>query len=207
MKNLVKEILLFCFFCFVCSSVSGQLSLSDTATDNASKKSPYKHLDYRFTIGSQAIFSPGLGSAFTSFITPQFSYGLNPKLRIGGGINISTTYFPSISSMYPNENKKINDLNYITATIFINGSYLVNDRLTLYGSAFKMFPITNSTSTLPYNPYFPVFGNGAEGVSFQADYKIGRHMFIQAGFNYSNGYSPFDDRFGSINPGFYSPHW
>lgn len=161
---------------------------------------------YGVTIGSEFMTSSGYGSAFNTIIQPRFSYGLNRRLTIGGGFSIIQTNYINARPCWSAETNPGSSGNFTSGMVFVNGSYLVNDRLTLTGSAFKQFPITRDP--LPYNPFNPVSAKGAQGVDFNIGYRIGRNMYIQAGFRYTDGidpyrYDPFDgtgysqDPFGS----------
>ncbi|MCK9423155.1 MAG: hypothetical protein M0Q38_11215, partial [Bacteroidales bacterium] len=144
---------------FLFQTLFSQTILSDSVKDNSFAGFRTHSYNYNLTIGSQFTSISGYGSAITSFITPHFSYAVNKKLRIGGGISISNTNYFNIKSFTTGESLTRNNGNFTDATIFVDGQYLLNDRLTIYGSAFKQFPVTGDP--LPYNPYYPVSRKGA----------------------------------------------
>ena len=148
-----------------------------------------KKFDYHLTLGSQFTSISGYGSALNTYITPRVSYNLNKRLSIGGGISIIQTNYFQARSFFQNEQSPYSNGNFTSAMIFIDGQYIVNKRLTIYGSAYKQFPI--SQDPLPYNPFNPVSSKGAQGINFNVGYRIGDHMFIQAGFHYSDGVNPY----------------
>jgi hypothetical protein len=148
-----------------------------------------KKFNYHVTLGSQFTSVSGYGSGLNTYITPSFTYNLNKRFTIGGGVSIiQTNYFKS-RSYFQNEQTAGSNGNFTSAMIFIDGQYIVNKRLTLSGSAFKQFPI--SQNPLPYNPFNPVSSKGAQGINFNVGYQLGEHVFIQAGFRYSEGINPY----------------
>ena len=146
-------------------------------------------LNYNFTLGSEFTSISGLGSALNTCVTPRFSYNLNKRFSIGGGISIIQTNYFNAKSFFRNEQNPNSNGNFTSTLIFIDGQYIVNKRLTIYGSAYKQFPISHDP--LPYNPFNPVSSRGAQGMNFNVGYKIGEHMLIQAGFRYSEGVNPY----------------
>ncbi len=174
-----------------------------------------KKVSYGVTVGSQFTSVSGFGSALSTYITPRVSYNINNRLSIGGGLSLVQTNYFKTRAYFQNESASGSGGNYTSGTIFIEGNYLVNDRLTIYGSAFKQFPI--SQQPLTYNPYNPLSSQNAQGIDLNVAYKLGEHVFIQAGFRYSDGVNPYyadpfnrhsfmNEPFGS-QPGFGAPRW
>jgi hypothetical protein len=114
---------------------------------------------------------------------------VSKRFRIGGGITYINTNLFNTRSFYSGESAPGFNGNYSTGMVHVNGTYLVNNKLTLSGSAFKAFPI--SGDPLPYNPFSPISPKGAQGVNFSIDYKVAENFHIQAGFGYSEGVNPY----------------
>ena len=186
----MRRLLFLAILFFIMPPVFCQVMMNDSIFRNDLPFFQSKKFDYGFTLGSQFTSVSGCGSALNTYVAPHFSYNLNRRLSIGGGISFSTTNYFNARSWFQNEQSAGSNGNFTNASVFVYGQYLVNDRLTLYGSAFKIFPVTKDP--LPYNPFNPVSQNGAQGVNFNVDYKIGEHMHIQAGFRYSQGLSPYN---------------
>lgn len=189
--------------------VFSQVTSSDSMRSGEVRSFQPKKLNYGLALGSEFTTMSGYGSALNTYITPRVSYNLSKRFSIGGGISIIQTNYFNAGSYYPNEQNAFSNGNFTSAVLFVNGHYLVNDRLTISGSAFKQFPITKDP--LPYNPFNPVSPNGAQGVDFNIGYKVGKNMYFQAGFRYSEGlnpynpYNPFGNdsfRSGTTVPGF-----
>jgi hypothetical protein len=157
--------------------------------------------NYHVTIGSEFTTVSGFGSAFQSYITPRLTYNLNQRLKIGGGISFRQTNYINARSLFgDNSGLRGSNSSFTSALVFIDGEYIVNDRFTIFGSAFKEIPVTRDP--LPYNPFSPYTNGKAQGIDFNIGYKMGKHFYIQAGFRYSEGMSPWcNDPFGGTFSG------
>jgi len=176
-----------------------QVSAVDSVINRGNRLYQPKKLNYSLSLGSEFTAVSGFGSALNSWVTPQVSYNLNKKLSIGGGISIIQTNYFDARPWFGNEQTAASNGNFTSALVFVNGQYRVNDRLTVFGSAFKQFPVTQDP--LPYNPFNPVSKKGAQGVDLNVGYRIGEHVFIQAGFRYTEGVNPYyNDPFQSNSP-------
>ena len=146
-------------------------------------------INYSLSLGSEFSSFSGSGSGFSSWITPSVSYNVNKRLKLGGGISVINSNYFNVRPWFASESTDSRSGNFTNAAIFVNGEYLVNDRLSVFGSAFKVFPVTKEP--LPYNPFNPISAKGAQGVDLNIGYRIGRNFYIQAGFRYSDGLSPY----------------
>ncbi len=211
----MKRISSVLLFLVIMAPVFCQVMMNDSVTGNRERFLEPKKFNYGVTVGSQFTSVSGFGSALSTYVTPRVSYNINNRLSIGGGLSIAQTNYFKTRAYFQNESASGSSGNYTSGTIFIEGNYLVNDRLTIYGSAFKQFPI--SQQSLQYNPYNPISSKGAQGIDLNVAYKLGEHVFIQAGFRYSDGINPcyadpfnrhsfMNEPFGS-QPGFGPPRW
>jgi hypothetical protein len=193
----------------------GQVVVHDSLAGNGSTPYQPKKFSYRVSLGSEFTTAGGYGSALSTFVTPQVSYSLNKRLSIGGGISVVQTNYFDAKPLWGNEQISGYCGNFTSAVIFVNGQYLVSDRLSITGSAYKQIPI--SQDPLPYNPFNPVSARGAQGFNVNVGYRIGEHVMIEAGFRYSDGINPYNanpfyrnssvyDPFGSPYV-FGSPRW
>lgn len=160
----------------------------DTARSLHAGFQPRK-FDFNLSAGSMFSTTSGYGSGLSTYVTPSVSYALNRKLRIGGGISMITTNYFNAKPWYSSESTPGFSGNLSSAVVFVNGQYLLSDRLSITGSAFKEIPLYNDP--LPYNPYYPVSGQGAQGINLNVEYRIGKNATIQAGFGYSKGVNPW----------------
>jgi hypothetical protein len=185
--NMKKAIITLVFLLLIAAG-NGQITRYDTVTKQKIAGFQPGKFDYGLSLGSQFSTTAGYGSALTSYVAPTISYNLSKRFRIGGGITYINTNLFNTRSWYNTEETQGISGNYSTGIVHINGTYLVSNKLTLSGSAFKAFPI--SAEPLPYNPYNPISSKGAQGVNFNVDYKITENFHIQAGFGYSSGVNP-----------------
>ena len=188
----MKQLSTFLFLLFLMVPAFSQVSTHDSAMAGlgGSLLQP-KKIDYHVALGSQFTSVSGFGSALNTYITPRISYNVNKRLSIGGGISIIQTNYFRAQSFYQNEQTSYSNGNYTSAMLFVDGQYFVNKRLTIYGSAYKQIPITQDP--LPYNPFNPVSSKGAQGINFNVGYRVGEHLYIQAGFRYSEGTNPYSN--------------
>ena len=202
------------FFCLVIP-VFSQVMRTDTMFGNGQHLFQPKKFNYNLTLGSEFSSFSGFGSALNTYVAPRVSYNVNKRLSIGGGISVIQTNYFNVKSYSRDGQPFSTSGNFTSGMIFVNGQYLVNDRLTISGSAYKQFPI--SKDPLPYNPFNPVSSRGAQGIDLNVGYRIGNNMYIQAGFRYSDGQNPYyadpfnrspfmNDSYGS-QYGFGVPRW
>ncbi|MDP4282094.1 MAG: hypothetical protein Q8867_08085 [Bacteroidota bacterium] len=158
-------------------------------------------LSMHYTVGSSFTMTSGYGSGLTSWVSPTVSYPVNSRFSVHAGLTIMNTtlygYRPYYYSVLENSplNTKYSG-NISSAMISFSGSYKVNDRLTITGSAYKQFPLYSNPSKNPY--YTP----DVKGMYMNVGYKILDNMYIQAGFGFQKGgvygdYSPFGDPYFS----------
>jgi hypothetical protein len=212
---MIKHILSTACLTVLSAGLFAQSSLRDSLETGAARLYQPKKYHVGLSLGSEFTSVSGFGSGLTTRVAPTVSYNVSKRFQISGGISIATTNYFDVRSFYGDGTQAATSGNFTSATLFVSGSYLVNDRLTVTGSAFKMFPLTSDP--LPYNPFNPVSRNGAQGIDFNVGYRIGNNMHIQAGFRYTEGVNPYyNDPFGSspymhdpfgAYPGFGSPRW
>jgi hypothetical protein len=211
----MKRYTLLAIILYLATEAFCQRSMNDTVFGTDQFLFQPKKFDYHLTIGSQFTSVSGFGSGLNTYVTPGFSYNINTRLKIGGGISIiQTNYFNARSYLQEQQNYSTNG-NFTSAMIFVDGQYIVNKHLTISGSAYKVLPLNNDP--LPYNPFNPVSSTGAKGINFNIGYKVGDHINFEAGFHYSDGANPFyRDPFNTnpfvpgtcgMTPSFGIPRW
>jgi len=147
---------------------------------------PPKRLQTNFTIGTAFTTSSGYGSGLTSYISPSLSYRVSPRFTIRGGVTLSNTQLFDYQPWYMAESFQPYDANFTNALIWVEGTYMVTERLTISGAGFKEFTLTDNSPY--YNPYSD---NNPYGVYLNATYRINDKMFIQAGFGYTRNTNPY----------------
>jgi hypothetical protein len=171
-------------------SASGfsQVSATDTTSSASSSGAP-KHyyvpgkMNFGFQLGSQFTSFSG-GSGFSTFISPHLDYGVSKRFLLSGGISITSTTLSG--NFFSNGNEFGSGWNYTSGLVWLSGQYLVNDRITIEGTAYKRFNI------LGENPFYSSNGwNDGHGMYMNVRYKIKDNVQIEAGFGYSKGSSPY----------------
>jgi len=169
----------------------GQQVISDSLPPSQSEEnvpvgtSSGHQLKSAISLGTD-IFSSGFGSGFTTYISPAFSYRVNARLSFRAGVTLSNTALFNYRPWFVPEPYQSVNANFSKALLFVEGSYLVSERLTLTGGVFKEFTLdSQSPVILPYT------SNNPEGFYLNADYRITNGVHIQAGFGYTKGYVPF----------------
>lgn len=210
----MRKTLILLFFYLVSGPMQSQTRVIDSSHLQPRVFQPGR-FNYNVSLGSEFATFSGSGSGFSNWITPGLSYDVNKRLRLGGGISVVNTSYFDYRPWYSGESVNPYNGNIAQATVFINGQYLVNDRLTIFGSAYKTIPLTKEP--LPYNPFNPIYSNNRQGIDFNIGYKVGKNMYIQAGFRYSDGQSPYNSspygigsfqQYPSFPGGFMgNPHW
>ncbi|MCX6286046.1 MAG: hypothetical protein NTY96_02915 [Bacteroidetes bacterium] len=173
---------------------------NDTLSKQRSKvlsRYQIKKPEYHVTVGMDFSTASGYGSGFTQYVVPTVSYPVGKKFIISGGISIANTNYFNARPLFSGDIFQPYNGNYTSLTVFSSGTYFVNDRLTISGAFYKEIPI--SGQPLSYSPYYPVSQQGSQGFNVNVQYKLGEHMFIQAGFEMNQVRDPY-----YINP--YAPN-
>ena len=208
--NPVRQISWFLFLITFLSNAfqsSAQVALHDTIPASStqvmntdSRFVPHK-MDYHLQVGSQ-FFTSSFGSGFSTFVSPSVSYGLSKRFSISGGLSlVNTTLAGKYYTPFSSEETSLNG-NFTTATVFLSGQYLLNDRVTITGTAYKQFNVMGNVPG-----YYGLRNDDAQGMYLNVRYKVANNVHLEAGFGYSRGYNrynpysvfgndPFNNTFG-----------
>jgi len=198
---MTKQIILSAIFLFISVPLFCQTRPADSMATGSPHFFQPRKFDYGLTLGSEFTSISGFGSGLNTYVTPRISYNVSKRFSVGGGFSIIQTNYFGAKPYLQNEQNTFSNGNFTSAVLFVSGQYLVNERLTIYGSAFKQFQITQDP--LPYNPFNPVSKNGAQGINFNVSYRIGKNVMIQGSFRYSEGMNPYNC-YGNYNDPFHS---
>src|SRR5512136_914965 len=142
MKTTAISVLFPIIFLFTWSAFAQSVN-SDTLPPSAGAGSPAKgfvpkKMDVHVQAGTWFATSSGYGNGWGTYIAPQLSYSLTTRFRLSGGFTIMNTsyngykpYYDFLLSSGPAYHGDVT-----SAYIYISGQYLVNDRLTVTGTAF-----------------------------------------------------------------------
>jgi len=158
------------------------------------KKAPVaSKLDYHLSVGTSFIYAPGYGNGLSTYVAPEISYKLSPKIRVNAGImflqsNMSFMHYRT--NCGSERSVVIKTPSTISTLAYISGDYLINNRLTLSGTIVKDLS----------NPGNNAYNNSVQMMSMHLNYKLTDNISIGAGMNMiqSNRNNTF------FNPGFNS---
>jgi len=132
--------------------------------------------DVRVSLGTSFTgFGPGFNT-FGTFIAPDISMPVSKKFSLSVGLGYSS-YFNSVRgenlfgaspSQYGN--------------VYLSGTYLVNEKLSIRGTAYKTFLLNPAPPGSKLNPHALDFSN--QGVILDMNYKVNDHFRINASFEY-----------------------
>lgn len=172
------------------SVTEGSLKPADTLMPAAVNGQPVtagqsKKLNYGAQLGTSFTFSSGFGSGLNTYVSPYLTYQVSPKFRVKAGFSVINTQLFDYHPWFTPESGGTFSGNYTSALLYVQGQYQIGNRILLNGTAFKEFPLITGTPGDPY-PY-----HGSQGFSLDVTYRIGEHMFLQAGFNYLKSSGPY----------------
>jgi hypothetical protein len=140
-------------------------------------------------------------SSFSTYVSPALAYNVSSRFRLKAGVtvfnNFGDPYYAGYDSYYsPVMNSGT------TTSVFIQGDYLLSNKLMLSGAYYRDFYSLNAHTT---DPRYKT--PESQGMILNLNYRPTNNFEINASFGYGNGYRsslhyPFYDN--SIFPG-YSP--
>ena len=154
-----------------------------------------RKFNIHLSMGSQFSSYSGYGSGLSTIVTPSIAYDVSKRLRLQGGVSIVNTNYFGARPLFSEQTNQTYNGNYMSALVFIGGQYLLNNKITISGFAFKEFPLMGDP--LPYSPFQPYSKEGAQGIRMDVNYKIGENFQIQAGFGYTRGVNPYYSPYGN----------
>ena len=129
-------------------------------------------------------------SSMNTFVSPALAYNVSTRFRLKAGVSILNNFGDPYYAGYDNfYSPVISD--GTTTSVFIQGDYLLSNKLMLSGSFYKDFASFNIHTT---DPRFK--SPEIQGMSLNLNYRPSEHFEINASFDYGNGYrSMFHDPF------------
>lgn len=137
-------------------------------------------LNYNLSAGTSFISAKGFGSGMASYVAPEVSYKLSPKIKINAGVMFINSNFAVARPRYfVNEQSvviKTKPTN--SAVAYVEGDYLVNSRLSV--SAMIMKDVANNQNS--FSGTTPV-----QSMSVHMNYKITDNITFGAGMHINQG--------------------
>ena len=142
-------------------------------------------LKFSFQTGAFAGSDFHGNSWFGTSVAPALAYNVSDRFRLKVGVNITQGYGNALYGWYDNFYYPANN-SPTTTSIFVQGDYLLSNKLMLSGAVYKYFS--------PYNINIndPRFKSpDGEGILFNINYRPARNFEINASFEYGRGNSPY----------------
>jgi hypothetical protein len=168
---------------------------------------PLHKLNVGIQAGTQFTATSGYGSGFSTFLSPTLTYPVSKRFLVSGGFSVVNTSLYGYKPYFSFSEGPSYSGNFTQATVWVSGQYLLSDRLTIAGTAYKTFDIFGEK---PGNSVF--YKTNPQGAYFNVGYKINDFMHIEAGFGYSQGYNGYSwgcPRIRNTGPSYYQtfPDW
>ena len=148
--------------------------------------------DVSVSLGSSfASFAPGYNS-FGTFIAPEICFPVSNRFAISTGIGYSSIFYNTPGDHFSNNQP----MQY--GSIYLSGSYKMNEKLTISGTGYKTFLLNPPKQLDEKNRQS--FDNRNQGVILNLDYKVTENFRINASFQFhqQNG-SPYNNMYPGYN--------
>lgn len=139
--------------------------------------------DLGFVMQAGAIAASGFNNDvwFGTSVSPALAYNVSSRFRVKAGVSIMQGFGDSYSAgfdryYYPYSTSGT------TTSIFVQGDYILNNKLMVSGAVYKYFSPNNIQMD---DPRFR--GPEGEGVMFNINYRPARNFEINASFEYGSG--------------------
>jgi len=148
-------------------------------------------LDYSLSAGTSFITSKTYGSGSSTYIAPELTYKLTPKLHLNVGIMfMRSNYLVNRYQRFAGEQSAVIKTNPNVSTLaYISGDYLINNRLSISGMLMRDLSSPQGFGS-----------NSFQAMSVHMDYKLTDNISIGAGVQmrqgnnwsspYGNGFYP-----------------
>ena len=137
-------------------------------------------IGYNLSVGTSFISAKGFGSGMASYVAPEVSYKLSPKVKINAGVMfLNSNFAVSRPRYFVNEQSvvvKTKPTN--SALAYVAGDYLVNSRLSI--SAMILKDVANNQNN--FSGTTPV-----QSMSVHMNYKITDNITFGAGVHINQG--------------------
>ena len=125
-------------------------------------------------------------NAFGTYIAPEISMPVSKKFSVSFGMGYSNMFFNSpVESGFQGNSTSYGNL-------FVSGTYQVNEKLIVRGTAYKTFMLNPPSTIKQINPQYIDFSS--QGVIFDAEYKVSEHFRVGVSIEYrEQNYPSFYD--------------
>ena len=125
-------------------------------------------------------------NAFGTYIAPEISMPVSKKFSVSFGMGYSNMFFNSpVESGFQGNSRSYGNL-------FVSGTYQVNEKLIVRGTAYKTFMLNPPSAIKQINPQYIDFSS--QGVIFDAEYNVSEHFKVGVSIEYrEQNYPSFYD--------------
>jgi hypothetical protein len=168
--------------------------------DSATGNLLFKPGDIGFTMQVGTGFAGNFkgNSSFSTFVSPALAYNVSPRFRIKTGVTVFQNFGDPYYAGYDYYNSPVIQSG-TTTSLFIQGDYLLSNKVMLSGAFYKDFNAFNANISDPR-----LKTPESQGMILNLNYRPTSSFEINASFEYGNGSrSAFSSPFypGSMFPG------
>jgi hypothetical protein len=137
-------------------------------------------LNYSFSVGTSFITAKNFGSGMASYVAPEVTYKLSPRVKINAGVMFINSNFALRPRYFTNEQSVVIKTKPTNSAIaYVEGDYLVNSRLSI--SAMIMRDVAGNQTG------FSNVNSPVQSMSVNMNYKITDNITIGAGMHINQG--------------------
>ena len=172
LRNTKHIIVLLFVLCF--TAAQSQINMFNNQTNDG------------FLSNSKPKVSVALSTSFSTFgygysaigtsIMPKLTLPVSNKFSLSAGIGYSTFF------MSGNHQSPFNSAPNNYGHIFVSGDYLLSERITLRGTAYKTFSLDSSPPLVESS--YPSYDFSSQGVIMDIEYKVTENFRVNIGFEY-----------------------
>jgi hypothetical protein len=137
-------------------------------------------------------------SSFGTYVSPALAYNVSSRFRIKAGVSVLHNFGDPYFAGYDNYNSPL-IASGTTTSVFVQGDYLLSNKLMLSGAFYKDFSSFNAHVTDPR-----LKTPESQGMILNLNYRPTRYFEFNASFEYGNGTrSPLNSPFyhSTMSPG------
>jgi hypothetical protein len=206
-----KQIILSILFVLIAFSAFSQYYYSGLSTsfnlpktqyqvDSTTGQLRFKPGDIGFTMQVGTGYASNFkgNSSFGTYVSPALAYNVSSRFRIKAGVSLMNNFGDPYYGVYDGYYATYTPAG-TTTSLFVQGDYLLSNKLMLSGAVYKDFSTLNAHVTDPRYK-----APESQGMFLNLNYRPTEHFEINASFGYGNGtrsalHSPFYP--GSMFPG------
>ena len=157
----------------------------DSLKRNSLDRSAIPRVRYSLNLGTSFSGGSMYGNVLQSWIAPELSYKVSNDLDLNFGVMFSNNYMPNASLAYSSGNELNAASSWLTTTLYVSGTYYVNEDLIVTGTVLKSIdqtPVWAKNSFMDRN---------YESLSFSVDYRLSDAVHLGLDLNFNRGNNPW----------------